>query len=136
MNPVTVIAIVSLAISILIALFGAGMLSRFLNINAENAVRADRQKLAEEKVKHQGDHIRTLELEQALLKQSLEGVMMRLSKLDLIDGIAADVRFTRESIISINSQLIPRREVESVFESLERRVNNLEHTRQQLATST
>jgi hypothetical protein len=126
MNPAT-LAIVSLIISILIALFGAGMLSRFLNINAENAVRADRQQRSEDKVKEQGEHIRKLELGQALLEQSVESIMARLSKLDMIDGIASDVRFTRESIVQINREFIPRREVEVLVKNVERRVETLEH---------
>jgi hypothetical protein len=123
MNP----GMIALIISILVALFGAGMLTRFLNINAENAVRADRQQRNEDKVKEQGEHIRQLELGQALLDQSLNGVLARLSKLDLIDGIASDVRFTRESIVNINREFIPRREVEVLVKNVERRVETLEH---------
>lgn len=127
MNLVTILAIISLVISALVAIFGAGMLTRFLQINAENAVRSDRQKVAEEKVKDQGEHIRKLELAYALLDQSLNGVLARLSKLDLIDGIASDVRFTRESIVNINREFIPRREVEVLVKNVERRVETLEH---------
>lgn len=131
MNPGTI----ALIISILVAVFGAGMLTRILHMTGQAAVRADRQQRTEDEVKKHGEEIKQNALNHALLEQLVEGIMSRLNKLDLIDGIAADARFTRESIVIINSQLIPRREVESVIEGLERRVDNLEHSRKQLATS-
>jgi hypothetical protein len=117
---------ISLIISIVVALFGAGLLSRFLNINAENAVRADRLQRTEDEVKKHADEIKQNSLNHALLKQAVDAIAARLGKLDLIDGIAADARFTRESIVTINDNLMPRREAENRISNVEHRVDDME----------
>jgi hypothetical protein len=113
---------ISLIISIVVALFGAGLLSRFLNINAENAVRADRLQQTQDEVKKHGDEIKQLGLSQALLKQSVDSIFQRLGKLDLIDGIASDMKHVCASL----SCIMPRQEAESRIENVEHRIDDVE----------
>ena len=131
MSPGTI----SLIVSVVVALLGAGLLPKFLSINAENAVRADRLQRTEDEVKKHGDEIKKNSTDHALLKQAVEGLTLRLTKLDLIDGIAADARFTRESIVAINNNLMPRREAESRIKNVENRINDVEHAIERRAPS-
>lgn len=120
-------AIIALILSCITLIVGSGLLPMFLRLSRENAVRADRLQQTQDEVKKHGEEIKLNSLNHALLKQAVESLTARLGKLDLIDSIAADARFTRESIVAINSQLMPRREAESRIANVEHRIDDVEN---------
>jgi hypothetical protein len=119
MNPALVI---SLVISGLALLVGTGLVPMYIRHSNKQAVSNHRLDSMERDMKEHKAALTELAKAGALTTQTVEMIQQRLTKLDVLESVAADVR----NLNRLVEHVMPRTETESRFSDVQHRVENVE----------